>query len=219
MANKESWKQKEWSDLYKNLYFTLGPVQAGDQAWAEWNSNSNRYKDEIKDKNQFLLFVATYRDRENIGTAFVIEYDSEPIYDTWTNYVVNWIDHWELEHWKLWWIELKAHFGLVEAQKRFINAWNYPDNWSYGMNWGIGHQGAYDCDFLNYFRHQGIDLAMWGAENLCTLVDTGSNLIDATENISEGIKKTSGFVGTVLPYLLMIGATVTIYAQVKKFNE
>ena len=216
---REEWKRENWSKFYKDLYINNSVQDANDTIWLEWNKPTNKHAKYITDPMNLVINLATYRKKNIIGQAFVITWESQPIYATWSNWW-NDVEYWQLAQWKIWYKEIKMHYGKTEAQKMFQNAWSYSENWSYGINEdSMGYQGGFDCDFINYFRHEGIDVALFGAENLCTLINTGSNLIDATENVSEAIESGTGWVANVMPYLLMTVAGLTIYSQVKKINK
>ena len=215
----DAWRRKEWSRFYRSLYVNQSLQDANDTIWAEWNKPDNELRKYIQDRENLIINLGSYRDEANVNQVFNITWESDPVYATWSNWW-NDVEYWQLTQWRLWYIALKQKYGKTEAAKRFQNAWSFSDNWSYGINEdSMGYQGGYDCDFINFFRHEGIDVALWGAENLCTLVNTGSNLIDATENVSEGIEKTTDFVGNVMPYLLMTAAAITIYSQIRKINK
>ena len=223
MSERKDWRRKQWSEYYKELYQTTTPAQAGTNVWNLWNSSSNKNKEQLNNKNLFLLSLATYRQPVSIGNiVFNITYSSQPIYSTWANWWDG-IYWWELEQWEMWYTALKSHYGSVEAKNRWVNAWSYADNFSWsGYQDAIGVQGGYDCDFINYMRTEGIDTAMFGAENLCTLVNVGTDLIDATENVSSGVQDFTGSVGTIakiLPWVIVIGGSLTIYNQVKNMNK
>lgn len=222
--NIKTWRRKDWSAFYKELTESDGDQAAGEEVWALWNTPENENKEQFKDKVFFLVDLAAYRESVMIGTngIFNISYISQPVYSTWTNWY-NSIYHWELAQWQIWYEALKDYYGKEEAQKRFQNAWSYADNWVTSM-WtaSVGYQGGYDCDFINYFRYRGLDVALFGAENLCTLVSVATNLIDATENVSEVVTSVtsgaSGLAKFVIP-IVLIGGSLSIYFQIKRLNK
>ena len=218
-----TWTREEWSGLYKELYNTNSLSDATTIIWSKWNDTKNKKKKYFANAEALIINLATYRISSKIGEAFIITWESIPIYASWSNWWNN-VEYWQLVQWKLWYKQLKIKNGKTLAQAQFQNAWSYSENWgSYAINPvgedSMGYEGGYDCDFINFFRHEGIDVALWGAENLCTLVNTGSNLVDATENVSEVIESTTNIAAKILPYLLMTAAAFTIYSQVKKFNK
>lgn len=216
---REDWKRKDWARLYKDLYLNNSVQDANDRIWQEWIKPTNKYSKYFSDPVNLIINLASYRKVDQVGQIFYITWESQPVYATWDNWF-NDVEYWRLPQWKIWYKEIKQHYGKTEAQKMFQNAWSYSDNSSIGINEdGMYYEGGYDCDFINFFRHEGLDVALFGAENLCTLVNTGSNLIDATENVSEAIETTTGFAANVMPYLLMTAAALTIYSQVKKINK
>jgi len=224
MIDYNTWKLKQWANLYKEKSIENGFENANNFIWNKWNTKENKYKENFLFPELLILKLATYRDRTTISSngAFTITADSIPIYATWTNYIYG-VYFWDLVQWKFWFIELEIKFGLIEAQKRFHNAWSYSDNYSWGVNQdGMGYVGGYDCDFINFFRTQGLDVALFGAENLCTLVGTGTNLIQATENVSEVVEGVTGgasILASYTPFILIGGAGLYAYVQIKKVNK
>lgn len=219
----KEWTRKEWSGLYQELY-TDNPLQeANDTIWEKWTDPKNKKSKYFNDVKALIINLGTYRSQDSIGQVFYITWESQPVYNTWSNWW-NDVEYWQLIQWQMWYKELKLHFGKIEAQKQFQNAWSYSENWgsfaiSPTSDDSMGLKGGYDCDFINFFRHEGIDVALFGAENLCTLVSTGTNLIDATENVSEAIEVTTGAIANIMPYLLLTVAGLTIYSQVKRINK
>ena len=137
MSERKDWRRKQWSEYYKELYQTTTPAQAGTNVWNLWNSSSNKNKEQLNNKNLFLLSLATYRQPVSIGNiVFNITYSSQPIYSTWANWWDG-IYWWELEQWEMWYTALKSHYGSVEAKNRWVNAWSYADNFSWS-----GYQDA-----------------------------------------------------------------------------
>ncbi len=215
-----NYRRKDWHKLYKELYMQDGYTNSSNQVWQMFQSSNNPLKPYFQDKELFLAYIASYTPKNRINsTPFVINWYSTPVYATWSNWSDG-IAHWDLPQWRLWYIELKDHFGKVEAQKRFINAWTFEDNKAWGFTYdGMYYVGGYDCDFINFFRYEGLDVALWGAENTCTLVNVFSNLIDATENVSEGAVNVTQSISTVsklVPWVVVIGGALTIYNQLKK---
>lgn len=215
----ENYRRKEWNAVYKELYTEKGYLDANTEIWDLWNNTRNKNVGEFKNPELFLLSVATYRDKGDIGNAFVITADSIPVYSTWTNWWNN-VYWWELEQFELWFTALINKYGVTEGQNRFINGWTYADNWVKGFyRTGIGWAGCFDCDFINFCRLKGIDVACTGAESVCTLVNVGTNLLDATENVSEGVVNLSSGMVTftqLLPVILIAGAGFFVYNQIKK---
>jgi len=214
-------RRKDWGILYKELYKEKGYLDANTEIWDKWNNVRNKNKGNFKNPELFILSIATDSNKNEIGSngIFTITADSIPVYSTWTNWW-NSVYWWELEQWELWFTALINKYGLVHAQQRFINAWTYADNWAKGfVRTAIGWAGCYDCDFINFCRLKGIDIACTGAESVCTLVNVGTNLLDATENVSEGaVNVTSGMVTftQLLPVLLIAGTGFYVYNQIKK---
>lgn len=217
----DNFRRKDWNYLYKELTAEKGYLDANTEIWEKWNNPLNKNVGEFKNSELFIVNVATYRDENTIrdNGIFTITADSVPVYSTWTNWY-NGVYWWELEQWELWFTALINKNGLIEGQNRFINAWTYADNWVKGFyRTGIGWAGCYDCDFINFCRLKGIDVACTGAESVCTLVNVSTNLLDATENVSEGVVNISSGMVTftqLLPVLVIAGAGFFVYNQIKK---
>ena len=157
----DAWRRKEWSRFYRSLYVNQSLQDANDTIWAEWNKPDNELRKYIQDRENLIINLGSYRDEANVNQVFNITWESDPVYATWSNWW-NDVEYWQLTQWRLWYIALKQKYGKTEAAKRFQNAWSFSDNWSYGINEdSMGYQGGYDCDFINFFRHEGIDVALW----------------------------------------------------------
>ena len=223
MIDYKNFKRKDWNNLYKTLTEDKGYQIANEDIISLWNNPNNKYKSNFAVPQLLLLSIATYRQRNSINNVpFVITADSVPVYATWQNW---WDDvyHWELPQWEIWFDKLIDKYGLESGQQKFHNAWSFADNWSQGV-WssGVGWEGCYDCDFVNFCRTRGIDVACWGLDNTCTLVSVGTNLIDATQNVSQGVENISEAGLTItqmLPFFAIAVAGLFTYIQIKKYEK
>lgn len=221
----ETWKRIEWSTFFRDLYENSSePENTPVIVWDLWNVESNPHREKFPTIEAFIFNLATYRDKSIIGDSapFVVTADSTPVYETWTN---TWGGQpsWDCEQWQQWYVKLAQKLGAQEARDKWANAWSYVDNWGFKWRLTAGQWCGIDCDFINYFRLKGIDVANTGAETTCTLVSIPTNLLDATANITEGavnvtegIVDTTSLLKTLVPLVFVGGVALFAY---KKINE
>lgn len=214
--NFETWTRKEWAQYYKDIYLNSSdPQTAGNQVWVAWNVSGNEIKNAFKTKDALVFALATYRNNESI-TGFDINANSQPVYDTWTNVWWNGIPVWECEQWRTYWDALKAAKGQLLARSIFVDAWVHPDNWSI---YGSGQACGIDCDFINYMRQNGIDIALTGAETVCNLISIPANIVSAGASVSKGVKSSADILGQMMPILTITAIAVGSYVVVQNVRR
>ncbi|MCK5700228.1 MAG: hypothetical protein KAI29_03720 [Cyclobacteriaceae bacterium] len=87
---------------------------------------------------------------------------------------------WTVNDWILWHKALKAKYGMEEAQRRFIEAWEDQSIWSMPYSWW-----KYNRTFTDYFNSQGFDV--------------GHTLSKTVTNVSKAIESTSQLTKLLLP--------------------
>lgn len=202
-----------WAKRYKDLFLVDGEPTASNTVWNEFNVSTNPFSQFFPSKGSLLLNLATYTEPILIAQigSFNITADSIPIYDTWTNAFNN-IPAWECAHWIQWFDANRLMYGAVQAKNKMNDSWNYQDNWSYH---GAGHYCGYDCDFVNYFRLKGVDVANFGSVTACNLVAIPTDLIDATASVTKTISNTASTLNTLVPIALILGFGLFAINQVK----
>jgi hypothetical protein len=217
----DNWIRKDWALYFRAIYALVDPNDAMNFVWEKWLDHTNPLLLEMFPVRNALILslVGPSSSAPVIGdnAPFIITADSTPIYETTSN-LWNGIYSWDCEHWKMWYNKMKDAYGVSTAVDRFVNAWNYADNWGWTINLTAGQWCGIDCDFINYFRTQGIDVAVTGSSNFCTLVDVTTDLIDATKHTSEGIKKTASLASTWLPIAIVGGVVYVIGRNVQKVS-
>lgn len=215
-ADIETWKRPQWAQLYKYLYETTSPANAANVVWQQWDDERNRNRSRFPNMDLLIFDLATYRPTNGVGaTASVatINADSIPVYQTWGNWWNN-VPTWDCEIWKEWYNMNALKYGQATARNKFVNAWAHPDNFSYTFS-AAGNDCGIDCNFVNYFRTKGIDVAYTGVETICNLVSVPSTLIDATASAASAANTTIKTVGTLLPFAVVALGGMYIYKQYK----
>lgn len=205
--NYQEWIKKDWLAYYKYLVST-NQSTANAILWAKWNDFDNPYRSKFASWE--FLAISLLQNNDQIGA--LITADSSPVYDTWSNWWNN-ITPWDCGVWRIWFDMNNQKSGAVSARAKFADAWNYTDNWGGYGNFGMGDKCGIDCDFINYFRLKGLDVATFGATSICTLVSIPTNLLDASANASKAIKTAS----TVIPLAATAAIIYVIYTQSKKY--
>jgi hypothetical protein len=203
----------DWYNLYRSLVDNVGFENASQQVWGLWNNENNPLKDHFPSQNAFLFNLLTYRDPSSINSPLTIQADDEPIYNTWSNWW-NDIEYWGCPQWQIWYDKNALKYGQQIAKEKFVNAWSYSDNWAWTTQ-TAGETCGIDCDFVNYFRSKGIDVARFGVQTTCNLVSIPTNLVDATANLTEGIEQTTYYGKTFLPIALVGAGLYLIYRYTK----
>lgn len=212
--NFNTWNRVQWAAKYKDAYQNDTPENAANLVWSQWNVQGNDNKDKFKYKAEFIINLATFKNTNSIGTVPTIDADSLPIYDTWYNWWNN-NEVWTCQIWQLWFDLNNQKYGLQSAQNKFVNAWNKSDNWGGYGNLGMGNKCGMDCDFVNYFRLKGLDVATFGTVTTCTLISVPSNLLDAASATTKGIKDTANVFSSLFP----IGAAIVVGAYLIKQSK
>lgn len=211
-----SWSRPEWSKWYR-AQLAIDPQNANSLLWSEWNNSANeKVKDKFPAVEMLGLSLINWLPLDGPAVeGFNITAHSTPVYDTWSNWWNN-VDHWELNHWVLWFDELQAAFGQALAINKWLDAWSYVDNWSSNS---VGNYGSIDCDFIDQMMQRGIDIAATGAMTVCAFTNIPYNLVSAGESLSSGVKDTANAISTVAPILVWGGAGLLAYSAYKKIQE
>lgn len=213
----KTWSRRDWANFYRTIYENETPQDAARIVWQFWNTNENPNKNQFKNKNELIFNLALYREVAQVGDVPTITADSEPIYQTWSNWW-NDVTTWDCEIWQMWFDLNRLKYGSTMAKNKFVNAWNHPDNFSYTFS-SAGNDCGIDCDFVNYFRTKGIDVSYTGVETICNLVSVPSNLIDATAAATHGAKSTVNTVASLAPYAVVIAAGFLLAKQYKSYKK
>ncbi len=216
VENYSSMKISEWSDIYKNQYINSDPETAANYVWNLWINERNPHRGQIRNKEQLIFELATYYKKKKIGNTNTLLYSDEPIYQTWYNWFYN-VPSWDCDQWKLWYQLNKQKKGQATAKNKFITAWNNPDNFSYTFS-SAGNECGIDCDFVEFFRVEGIDVSYTGVETICNLSSLPSNVITAVNTTAQTANNTISTVGAVLPFLIIGGSAFFIYNQTKQIK-
>ena len=130
---------------------------------------------------------------------FYINYLSKPDYDDWGI-----DDYWSCADWVEWHRQLKAYYGIEQANRIFIEAFQ-----------GAGQLSAsYDCrsfnsDFRQYAKDNGFYDALYsGISGLVVQpIGWGTDVVDDTGNVIDNITSTvssaSSIIRTAVPLLLI----------------
>ena len=100
---------------------------------------------------------------------------------------------WTVNDWILWHKALKAKYGMEEAQRRFIEAWENSSFWSMPYSFW-----KYNREFVDYFNSQGFNV--------------GHTLSKTVTNVARGIETTSQLTKILLP-LGVVAVGVYVYKQ------
>lgn len=149
--------------------------------------------------------------------SYDIQWNSKPDYDDW-----GWDDYWDINDWVEWHKALKKHYGLKDANKIFIKAWEQQSD---GAN-PIGAR-TFNSTFKNYaklnnFYDQLFDSAgVFGtilkpAAATTSAVDSASN---AVANVAKAAEKTTKTASYVLPIMLGVAATAAIGIGIYKYTR
>jgi hypothetical protein len=217
--NYDEWRRREWSLYFRDVYENELPNDAMNFVWQKWIDSDNIRQGMFPTRNALILSLLRPSEESSINdnAPFVITADSAPIYETTSNWW-NGVYSWDCAQWQMWYDKMEVKYGAAQARDKFINAWTYADNWNWTWNFTAGQTCGIDCDFINYFRTKGIDVAITGASNVCTLVDVTTDLVDATKHTSEGIKNTASLASTWLPIAIVGGVVYVIAQNVKKVS-
>ena len=209
----ENWQRPQWSAYLMAKINASDLETASPILWNQWNDSRNPQAAMFPSLNSFIFNLITYQVANNIGE--IITADSVPVYGTLTNWW-NGLQYWNCTQWREW-FELNLQvYGTSQARAKFIDAWSHGDNHSWWSDEPAGILCGYDCDFINYFRSKGLDVARVGAQNTCTLITIPTNLIDATAAVGEGVKNTANTISFLLPVTIVTITGLYIYTQYKK---
>jgi hypothetical protein len=213
------WRGDDWAQYFKDVYKNTDPQTAKNQVWQVWNDQSNPFRHHFPTQEVFIWNLAVRSAgsdlvQPQINQVLTVTADSQPIYNTWSNWW-NGLEVWWCPQWQMWYDKNAQKYGATVAQDKFVNAWSYSDNWAWTAN-TAGEMCGLDCDFVNYFRTKGIDVARFGVQTACNLVSIPTNIIDATANVAQGAKDATGVVAQIAPYA--VGAVVIwgVYRLIKQ---
>jgi hypothetical protein len=128
---------------------------------------------------------------------------SQPDYDSW-----GFDTYWSAADWRKWFDELFREFGLEEAKKRFVAAWNNPDAPSFGAI--RGNYVNDDIEFIEWAKDMGIyrsiSTGLVGVINdaTYTVLKTGERTTDVINNTTEGVLNTSNSFKYLIPALFIV---------------
>lgn len=208
----ESWCRAHWATWYKELSAYTNQLTALQTIWTVWQTMP--YADKIKDVKMLWASLVTWRQIDNMGIGsftFPITANSLPVYDTWTNWW-NGVTAWDCNEWETWFTAMENTLGLAAAKTKFISAWSYKDNWAAGSNaWGCSQT----CDFINFFRLKGIDVADTGMATICNLIQVPYNLATAAAGATQGISSTINTAANIAPLVVIGVGAALLYKQYK----
>lgn len=216
LPNYETWTRPEWSSFLKAKAETTDLETASPIIWTAWTDTRNPFVDLFPSQNalMFDLIMDQVKNKPAV-IGEVLSADSVPVYGTAWN-AWSGIHYWTCDEWQLWYDLNAQKYGTQQAQIKFVDAWSHDDNQSV-LTWdAAGWSCGYDCDFTNYMRTKGLDVANWGTQNTCTLVEIPSNLIDAGAAVSEGVKDTANTVSFLMPVTVIALTGIFIYSQYQK---
>ena len=217
MYRYRDYKGKDWQQLYAEYKQNNSIADAINLAWQDWSHPENEFFKYYPTIELFLLMLE--KNVDSINNVFQdIQWNSIPVYGTWNNYWWYYDDIWQCEEWQRWWIALLGYYGREEATNRWVYAYQryYYETYFDDVANKIPSGCSWNCDFINYFRTQGIDVAMLGAETTCNLIDIVSNTVNVVENVTSGVAKTSSVWSDLLPIVSVVGGGLLIYNQIKK---
>ncbi len=213
--NYITWNRPQWSAYLMANINETDLETASALVWDKWDNSRNEMIEQFPSLDALMFNLITYQTRNNIGV--VITADSVPVYGTISNRWNN-IHYWVCDEWRQWYDLNAQKYGAATAKAKFWDAWSHDDNQSIWSWEAMGYSCGYDCDFTNYFRSKGIDVANWGTENTCTLIDIPSNLLDAGAAVSEGVKNTANTVSFLMPVTLIALTGIFVYSQYQKIQ-
>lgn len=187
-------KRKDWVAHFNSLRENNSFNDAARQVWYDFNVEGNPYLRIFKNPEALLFSILTYipnrAEGERIGTppGTTIAWNSQPIYDTFSNYWNN-IDGWTCRDWQNWHIALEAHYGdTYLANAVWESAWNHTDNQCYLASVLLCPQTAhcrYDCDFVEYIASKDMPIGNILSNTYCSVTNIALNIIRTVENVSD----------------------------------
>lgn len=206
----ENWQRPQWAAYLLVTTDVTDLETASQDLWTKWDDPRNPFVEMFPSLNSFIFNLVTYVTASRVGE--IITADSVPIYGTASN-AWNSIHYWTCDEWRQWYDLNAQKNGTAQARAKFVDAWNHDDNQSI-LTWdAAGWSCGYDCDFVNYMRSKGLDVANFGTENTCTLISIPSNLIDAGAATSQGVKNTANTISFLLPATAVALTGIFIYSK------
>jgi hypothetical protein len=216
-----TWKRAQWAQLWALMVQEYGPVEALQRLYMLWSAQENPLAANIPTREALLFQVSTYRPptMAGIGQLDPIEWNSTPIYDTFTNYW-NGVDTWGCTHWKIWHQKLEAYYGdTMQANQIWEPAWNDPDN----ECWALGSFGCpqtancrYDCDFVKYLKSKNLPIGNLISNTTCDISNVISAITTSASNIATGAQQSSAVLSALLPIGVAVLGGLWIYNKAKK---
>ncbi len=133
-----------------------------------------------------------------MATLNIITADSKPDFDEWgpDNY-------WSCEEWIYWHGTLKKKYGAVEANSKWLTAWDSQSADEHNYNWC-----KYSTEFNNFLKREGIK----GASNLlANSIVSATDIIENTGNAARKATKTVDFLIPVIVILVIALAATYVY--------
>lgn len=122
---------------------------------------------------------------------------SSPLRESYSGFPPD-CDNWTCAQWKQYYIINKSKLGKDKAEYYLNN-----DTDRIGM-FSTGMKCAYDCDFINFFRSEGININSITSNLWCGTV----NLAQATKNTTSVIKNTTSLVESITGNKLLLTALI-----------
>jgi hypothetical protein len=117
------------------------------------------------------------------------------------------MDDWGCSNWKDYYNRNKAAGGKAYAVS-LINS----ETERVG-SWADVHMCKYDCDFVRYFRSEGIDTGNIVSKLFCSV----DNVVSAAQNTTDSVNTVSKIVSN--PLVIIAGLTLTGFIVYKKFIQ
>ncbi|MEM9859405.1 MAG: hypothetical protein AAF843_18770 [Bacteroidota bacterium] len=105
---------------------------------------------------------------------------------------------WNCTDWMLWHKAMVPVIGKQAANDKFIQAFEGQGSFDYHFNFC-----KYDCDWVNYFRSQGLDMGHLLSNLVCTATDVTEDVTGAAGDLSKGVLNTAGVVKNLVPIALV----------------
>lgn len=101
-------------------------------------------------------------------------------------------------NWKLWHISLVDQYGRAKANLLFEEAWENQSFWGSDYNFC-----KYDCDWVNYFKSQGLDVGHLLSNITCKTTDVAEDVLDTAGELTQGGISTAKVLKNTVPILLV----------------
>ncbi|HLP00623.1 MAG TPA: hypothetical protein VK163_01260 [Opitutaceae bacterium] len=125
-----------------------------------------------------------------------------PVLDGW-----GWGEYWSADEWLVWHAAMKTAYGLAEANRRFLAAWNEQ---------GIGasplNARTFSVSFREYARANGFLSGIYGnAAPFGIVLNPVGSVGEASDAVAESVGGASSALKAVGPALLFVGVVALGY--------